>query len=189
MPALIRNGGKLWGADGAEDDTLAVIPDSSYAGVYATVIEDVKRNGPLDPATIGTVPERRPHGAGRGGVRLAQQDLRDPRRRHRHRRQPGRRGPARPRRRGRRHLARLPDQGHPGPRLGEARRHPGPRRADPGDLLARRVPRPRRRADQEGQRLPARARHDRPGNPGSSRPSWPRRTRSSACGRGSTRSP
>jgi isocitrate dehydrogenase len=56
MPALIRNGGKLWGADGAEGDTLAVIPDSSYAGVYATVIEDVKKNGPLDPRTIGTVP-------------------------------------------------------------------------------------------------------------------------------------
>jgi len=55
MPALIRNGGKLWGVDGAADDTLAVIPDSSYAGVYATVVEDVKRNGPLDPATIGTV--------------------------------------------------------------------------------------------------------------------------------------
>jgi len=56
MPAMIRNGGKLWGADGAEDDTLAVIPDSDYSGVYATVIEDVKKNGPLDPATIGTVP-------------------------------------------------------------------------------------------------------------------------------------
>jgi isocitrate dehydrogenase len=56
MPAMIRNGGKLWGADGAEDDTLAVIPDSSYARVYATVVEDVKKNGPLDPATIGTVP-------------------------------------------------------------------------------------------------------------------------------------
>jgi isocitrate dehydrogenase len=56
MPALIRNGGKLWGSDGAEYDTLAVIPDSSYAGVYATVIEDVKKNGPLDPATIGSVP-------------------------------------------------------------------------------------------------------------------------------------
>src|ERR1700678_3393353 len=56
MPAMIRNGGELWGVDGAEDDTLAVIPDSSYAGVYATVIEDVKKNGPLDPATIGTVP-------------------------------------------------------------------------------------------------------------------------------------
>jgi isocitrate dehydrogenase len=56
LPALIRNGGKLWGRDGTEGDTLAVIPDSSYAGVYATVIEDVKKNGPLDPATIGTVP-------------------------------------------------------------------------------------------------------------------------------------
>ncbi|TWH04890.1 isocitrate dehydrogenase [Nocardioides sp. J9] len=56
MPALIRNGGRLWGADGGEDDTLAVIPDSSYAGVYQAVIEDVKKNGPLDPATIGTVP-------------------------------------------------------------------------------------------------------------------------------------
>ena len=56
MPALIRNGGKLWGADGSEDDTLAVIPDSSYAGVYQTVIDDVIARGPLDPATMGTVP-------------------------------------------------------------------------------------------------------------------------------------
>jgi isocitrate dehydrogenase len=56
MPALVRNGGKLWGADGGERDTLAVIPDSSYAGVYQTVIDDVIANGPLDPATIGTVP-------------------------------------------------------------------------------------------------------------------------------------
>ncbi|WP_127818702.1 NADP-dependent isocitrate dehydrogenase [Microbacterium sp. CPCC 204701] len=56
MPALIRNGGKLWGADGGEDDTVAVIPDSSYAGVYQTVIDDVLAHGPLDPATIGTVP-------------------------------------------------------------------------------------------------------------------------------------
>ncbi|HEY1135404.1 MAG TPA: NADP-dependent isocitrate dehydrogenase [Nocardioides sp.] len=56
VPALIRNGGKLWGADGGEDDTLVVIPDSSYAGVYSTVIEENKKNGALDPATIGTVP-------------------------------------------------------------------------------------------------------------------------------------
>ncbi|EIC08894.1 isocitrate dehydrogenase, NADP-dependent [Microbacterium laevaniformans OR221] len=56
MPALVRNGGKLWGVDGAEDDTIAVIPDSSYAGVYQAVIDDVIANGPLDPATIGTVP-------------------------------------------------------------------------------------------------------------------------------------
>src|SRR3546814_78162 len=56
MPALIRNGGKLWGADGGEDDTLAVIPDSSYAGIYQAAFDDVKAHGPLDPATIGTVP-------------------------------------------------------------------------------------------------------------------------------------
>ena len=56
MPALIRTGGKLWGVDGSEDDTLAVIPDSSYAGVYQATIEDVIANGPLDPATIGSVP-------------------------------------------------------------------------------------------------------------------------------------
>ena len=56
MPALVRNGGKMWGFDGGEADTLAVIPDSSYAGVYQAVIDDVKANGPLDPATIGTVP-------------------------------------------------------------------------------------------------------------------------------------
>ena len=56
MPALIRNGGKLWGVDGGEDDTLAVIPDSSYAGVFQVVIDDVIARGPLDPATIGSVP-------------------------------------------------------------------------------------------------------------------------------------
>lgn len=56
MPALFRNGGKLWGKDGGEADTIAVIPDSSYAGVYQAVIDDIIANGPLDPATIGTVP-------------------------------------------------------------------------------------------------------------------------------------
>jgi len=56
MPALIRNGGKLWGVDGGEDFTLAVIPDSSYAGVYQATIDDVVENGPLNPATIGSVP-------------------------------------------------------------------------------------------------------------------------------------
>ncbi|HEX5730583.1 NADP-dependent isocitrate dehydrogenase [Microbacterium sp.] len=56
MPALIRNGGKLWGSDGGEADTLAVIPDSSYASVFQTAIDDVIARGPLDPATIGSVP-------------------------------------------------------------------------------------------------------------------------------------
>ena len=55
MPALVRNGGKLWGADGSEGDTLAVIPDSSYASIYQATIDDVIANGPLDPATIGSV--------------------------------------------------------------------------------------------------------------------------------------
>ena len=56
MPALIRNGGKGWGPDGEERDTLAVIPDSSYAGVYQAVIEDCRANGAFDPATMGSVP-------------------------------------------------------------------------------------------------------------------------------------
>lgn len=56
MPAMIRNGGHMWGPSGEEDDTLAVIPDSSYAGVYQAVIADCQENGALDPTTIGTVP-------------------------------------------------------------------------------------------------------------------------------------
>ena len=56
MPAMIRIGGHMWGPDGEEADTLAVIPDSSYAGVYQAVIDDCKVNGAFDPATMGSVP-------------------------------------------------------------------------------------------------------------------------------------
>ncbi|MFD1694800.1 NADP-dependent isocitrate dehydrogenase [Roseibium aestuarii] len=56
MPALIRAGGKGWGPDGKEGDAVCVIPDSSYAGVYDAVIEHCKKNGALDPAKMGTVP-------------------------------------------------------------------------------------------------------------------------------------
>ena len=56
MPAMIREGGKMWGPDGKLQDTKAVIPDSSYAGVYQAVIEDCKANGKLNPSTMGTVP-------------------------------------------------------------------------------------------------------------------------------------
>ncbi len=56
MPAMIRTSGHMWGPDGNEDDTLAVIPDSSYAGVYQTVIDDCRANGAFDPATMGSVP-------------------------------------------------------------------------------------------------------------------------------------
>lgn len=56
MPAMIRTSGHMWNKDGAEQDTLAVIPDSSYAGVYQAVIEDCKEHGAFDPSTMGTVP-------------------------------------------------------------------------------------------------------------------------------------
>ncbi|MCL2393602.1 MAG: NADP-dependent isocitrate dehydrogenase [Acidimicrobiaceae bacterium] len=56
MPAMIRNSGHMWGPDGEEADTLAVIPDSSYAGVYQTVIDDCRANGAYDPTTMGSVP-------------------------------------------------------------------------------------------------------------------------------------
>ncbi|GAA3652301.1 NADP-dependent isocitrate dehydrogenase [Microbacterium marinilacus] len=56
MPAMIRIGGHMWGPDGQEADTLAVIPDSSYAGIYQATIDDCRANGALDPATMGTVP-------------------------------------------------------------------------------------------------------------------------------------
>ncbi|GGR25747.1 NADP-dependent isocitrate dehydrogenase [Streptomyces roseolus] len=56
MPAMIRTSGHMWGPDGQEADTLAVLPDHSYSGVYQAVIEDCKANGAFDPATMGSVP-------------------------------------------------------------------------------------------------------------------------------------
>ena len=56
MPAMIREGGKMWNAEGATQDTLAVIPDSSYAPVYQAVIDFCKKNGALDPTKMGSVP-------------------------------------------------------------------------------------------------------------------------------------
>jgi isocitrate dehydrogenase len=56
MPAMIRNSGRMWNASGKDQDTLAVIPDSSYAGVYAATIDFCKENGAFDPRTMGTVP-------------------------------------------------------------------------------------------------------------------------------------
>ena len=56
MPAMIRTSGQMWNATGKPQDTLAVIPDSSYAGVYQTVIDFCRENGALDPTTMGSVP-------------------------------------------------------------------------------------------------------------------------------------
>ena len=56
MPAMIRTSGHMWNAEDQEQDTLATIPDSSYAGIYQVVIDDCRANGAFDPTTMGTVP-------------------------------------------------------------------------------------------------------------------------------------
>ncbi|MEH0548424.1 NADP-dependent isocitrate dehydrogenase [Streptomyces sp. B21-105] len=56
MPAMIRTSGHMWGPDGQEADTLAVLPDSSYSGVYQAVLDDCRAHGAYDPSTMGSVP-------------------------------------------------------------------------------------------------------------------------------------
>src|SRR5207245_1961092 len=56
MPPMIRDSGKMWKAAGELQDTKAVIPDSSYAGVYAAVVDDCRAHGAFDPKTMGSVP-------------------------------------------------------------------------------------------------------------------------------------
>ena len=56
MAASIRTSGKMWGPDGKEHDTLALIPDTSYAGIYQSAIDFCRENGEFDPTTMGTVP-------------------------------------------------------------------------------------------------------------------------------------
>ncbi|HEX8637644.1 MAG TPA: NADP-dependent isocitrate dehydrogenase [Pyrinomonadaceae bacterium] len=56
MAALVRGGGKMWNKDGKEEDTVCIIPDRTYAGFYDAIIQDMKRNGAIDPKTFGSVP-------------------------------------------------------------------------------------------------------------------------------------
>jgi len=56
MPAMLREGGKMWNAQGELQDTKAVLPDRNYAGIYQVVIDDCKEHGAFDPATMGSVP-------------------------------------------------------------------------------------------------------------------------------------
>ena len=137
MPAMIRESGKAWGPDGKLHDTKAVIPDRSYAGVYEVVIEDCKKRGAFDPVTMGTVPnvglmaqaaeEYGSHdktfliptdGVVRACWTPVGQDH------------------ARRERRGRRHLPRLPNEGRPSSRLGQARGKPRAGKQRSGRLLA-----------------------------------------------------
>jgi isocitrate dehydrogenase len=56
MPVVVRDGGRMWGPDGTLHDTMAMIPDRCYATIYRTIIEDCQKNGALDPASMGSVP-------------------------------------------------------------------------------------------------------------------------------------
>ena len=55
MPVIVRDGGRMWGPDNELHDTIAMIPDRSYAPIYQAVIEDCQKNGAFDPATLGSV--------------------------------------------------------------------------------------------------------------------------------------
>lgn len=70
MPAMIRSSGQMWGPDGKQKDTKAMIPDRCYSGVYQAVIEFCKENGAFDPTTMGSVPNVGPDGSESGRVRL-----------------------------------------------------------------------------------------------------------------------
>ena len=159
MPPMIRDSGQMWNPAGDLQDTKAVIPDRSYARVYEAVIEDCKANGAFDPATMGSVPnvglmaqKAEEYGShdktfeipADGTVRVVDQDgtvLME-------------------------HAVEAGDiwracqaKDAADPRLGEARRHPGPRHRRPGRVLARRRPGPRRPAHRQGRGLPRRPRH------------------------------
>lgn len=56
MASLVRGGGKMWNKDGAEEDTVCIIPDRTYAGFYDAIVQDMKQNGAIDPKTFGSVP-------------------------------------------------------------------------------------------------------------------------------------
>ncbi len=56
MAALVRGGGKMWNKDGKEEDTVCLIPDRTYAGFYEAIVDDMKKNGAIDPKTFGSVP-------------------------------------------------------------------------------------------------------------------------------------
>ena len=160
MPAMIRTSGHMWGPDGGEADTLAVIPDSSYAGVYQAVIDDCRAHGAFDPTTMGTVPnvglmaqKAEEYGShdktfeigAAGTVKVLDGDTVV------FEHQVGQGDIWR--------MCQTKDVADP--RLGQARRTPGARDRRPGGVLARRVPRPRRLPHRQDRRVPPRGGHRR----------------------------
>ena len=160
MPVVVREGGKMWGPDGKLHDTKAMIPDRCYATIYQTIIEDCQKNGALNPATMGSVPNvglmaqkaeeygshdktfiAAGHGHDSSGRRILRRDA------------------SRATSGAGRHLPLLSNQGHRGPRLGQAGRttsqgHRGARR-----LLVGQEPGPRCGSDCQSRDLPRGSRH------------------------------
>ena len=185
MPAMIRLGGKMYGADGRTKDTKAVNPESTFSRIYQEIINFCKTNGQFDPTTMGTVPnvglmaqKAEEYGSHdktfeipEDGVAnivdidtgevLLTQNVEDGR-----------------------HLAHASRQGRADPRLGQAGRHPGAQLRHAGGVLAGRGPSARERAAQEGQHLPEGSRHRRASTSRSCRRCAPCGTRSSALIRG-----
>ena len=140
------------------------------------------------PEDDGHGAERRVDGPAGRRVRLPRQDLPDAGRRHGARRRRAGQDADRARGRGGRHLARVSGEGRADPRLGEARRHPGPDHRGAGGVLARQEPGPRRPAHREGDPVPEGPRHQRARHPHHVRRPRPRASRWSGCGRARTRS-
>jgi hypothetical protein len=138
MPAMIRIGGKMWGADGRPKDTKAVMPESTFARIYQEMINFCKTNGSFDPVTMGTVPNVGLMAQQAEEYGSHDKTFRDPGsgRGQRHR-SGDRRSAADAERRGRRHLAHVPGQGCADPRLGQAGGHPGTQLRHAGNFLAR----------------------------------------------------
>ena len=166
MPAMIRLGGKMYGADGRTKDTKAVNPESTFSRIYQEIINFCKTNGQFDPTTMGTVPnvglmaqKAEEYGSHdktfeipeAGVANIVDIDTGEVL--------------LTPERRGGRHLAHVHRQGRPDPRLGQAGRHPRPRLRHAGGVLARHRAPARGRAAQEGQGLPQGPRHRGPEHP------------------------
>ena len=141
MPAMIRHGGKMYGADGRLKEVKAVMPESHLRPHLPGDHQLLQVARRLRPEDHGHGAQRRPDGAAGRGIRLARQDLRDPGgRRGQHHRPGHRRGAADAERGAGRHLAHVPGQGRADPRLGQAGRHARPQLRHAGGVLARPLP-------------------------------------------------
>ena len=159
MPAAIRTSGQMWGPDGKLHDMTAMIPDRSVRGDLSGDHRRLQRARRIRRIDDGHGVERGADGAGRRGIRLTRQDVRDPRGRNRARRGRVRTCALRAPRRGGRYLAHVPDARSADQGLGEAGRHAGTRDGAHRDLLARRDPRIRPERDREGKTVPEGPRH------------------------------